>query len=563
MSHINDEKTGEAVGAYPRPHPYCIVRRPNAPICGAFLTAHAASVRTFLPTELAQIYNFPPSSIEGARSNIVVLSFGGGLFGSVAPSTGILTGGDLVNYWQKMCNLTTFPTVRVLTVGGAQNNPQSDDGATVENNLDVQILGAVAPDSNITLLIGTNFIEVLNFAKTLNPTTISCSWGFSEKSAPLTYVNQINDLLQGFAQNGVSICCAAGDNGASDGGSGLNVDFPGSSPFVVCCGGTSLISPTNTYNVQTQESVWNDNPTTSATGGGRSVLFKKPDFQKSVMPNETMRLTPDLAMDADPNTGIDLLVNGDKIVVGGTSAVSPLMSGYLARVKCSTFVTPLLYNAPHTCFQDITIGNNGGFQAGPGFDLDSGLGSINGTLLASNILGVPQQYEILPRSLHFDHTNNTVPQQLTLTNTNQSQQGAKRQRVEVTWNSSNIHVATVDNTGLVSAIGNGACNITCSAVPNQTISVTVQDLPVAPILATSVFILPMLRVGQIISLGLVNTQPSNATVRTLMWQSQQPMIASVDLNSGLVHALSPGIVTFIGTLQDSNHAKSMCSLEIV
>lgn len=359
-------------------HPY-LVRRIGA----------ATDLRTFYPKELAQIYNLPANVNPHERVPVCVVSFGGGLYGDLS-SDGTLTNGDVQAYWRSQGIADQdMPIVRVVLLGDSKNQPESDEGATVENTIDVETIGAVLPASIITLIIASNtqnaFLEVLQTAKNLHPLVVSCSWGFSESSDP-TWAKTLNTELQALATAGINVCAAAGDNGSRDGTSGPVADFPASSPWCVALGGSRLVARNNHYDPTTQESVWNDNPTSSATGGGVSKIFGKPSYQSHITVGSG-RLVPDLALDADPQTGVTFLVNGQLETVGGTSICAPFFAAYLGLIRCKTFVNPLLYAAPNQCFHDIISGNNGDFRAGPGFDLCTGRGSIDGTLLQAALLG--------------------------------------------------------------------------------------------------------------------------------------------------------------------------------
>jgi kumamolisin len=169
-----------------------------------------------------------------------------------------------------------------------------------------------------------------------------------------------------------------------------HVDFPAASPHVLACGGTSLKAD------QTQivaETVWNDGASGGATGGGISGFFAAPVWQKGLSALRTsggsvaltMRGVPDVAGDADPETGYDVRVDGSDTVIGGTSAVAPLWAALLARINASTgrpagFVNAQLYAAPAAC-RDVTQGNNGDYGARTGWDACTGLGSPNGAAL--------------------------------------------------------------------------------------------------------------------------------------------------------------------------------------
>ena len=186
-----------------------------------------------------------------------------------------------------------------------------------------------------------------------------------------------NSIFQKASAAGVVIFCAAGDNGSSDGETGSHVDYPSSSPFVIGCGGTSLPSPSPSTEV-----VWNDGTAGGATGGGVSSLFALPTFQaKAGVPGGKWRGVPDVAGNADPNTGWVVPVDaGGNSVVGGTSAVAPMWAAIctyllqsLKQKGLPNFGTSL-YSLASGALRDITSGNNGTYTAKAGYDCCTGLG---------------------------------------------------------------------------------------------------------------------------------------------------------------------------------------------
>jgi kumamolisin len=143
--------------------------------------------------------------------------------------------------------------------------------------------------------------------------------------------------------------------------------------------------------------VWNEGPNSGATGGGVSSFFALPSYQEGLQVTRihggtealAMRGVPDVAGDADPQTGYDVRVDGQNTVIGGTSAVAPLWAGLIARINAAKarragFINPHLYvNAP--ALHDITQGNNGDFAATTGWDACTGLGSPNGQKVADAV----------------------------------------------------------------------------------------------------------------------------------------------------------------------------------
>jgi kumamolisin len=206
----------------------------------------------------------------------------------------------------------------------------------------------------------------------------------------------MDDAFQAAATMGITVCAASGDNGSSDGvadGSD-HVDFPASSPFVLACGGTRLNASGGSIS---SEVVWNDGAGNGASGGGVSSYFALPTWQTGLNAVNSQgqsialskRGVPDVAGNADPQTGYDVRIDGTNTVIGGTSAVAPLWAALLARInqvsgKTAGYVNPSLYQNPKA-LRDITSGNNGDYQAAAGWDACTGLGSPNGAALAEVI----------------------------------------------------------------------------------------------------------------------------------------------------------------------------------
>jgi kumamolisin len=149
---------------------------------------------------------------------------------------------------------------------------------------------------------------------------------------------------------------------------------------VLACGGTHLSANGTAI---ASESVWNDGAQGGATGGGVSAVFAQPAYQSGINLNGSSgRGVPDVAGDADPETGYLVRVDGSETVFGGTSAVAPLWAGLIALINqakgaAQGFINPKLYANP-LALNDITQGNNGAFSAAPGWDACTGLGTPKG-----------------------------------------------------------------------------------------------------------------------------------------------------------------------------------------
>lgn len=346
------------------------------------LVAQASAQQTsYTPPQLAEIYAMPDA--DGTGQTIAIIELGGG-FGQQ----------DLTDYFAGLG--VKQPTVTAVGIDGATNVPGKDpQGADGEVLLDVEVAGAIAPGAELAVYFAPNtdagFLDAVSNATHASPTpaAISISWGQSEDK----WTGQARQAMdQAFADAealGVVVLVAAGDNGSSDNdpSAGSHVDFPASSPHAVGCGGTSLLASGGTL---TSESVWDDGGAGGATGGGVSDVFALPVWQQSAgVPARagqggSGRGVPDVAANADPRTGYQVLVDGQRIVIGGTSAVAPLWAGLTARVSQLAGhrlgpVHPHLYagagpGVVPSGLRDITTGSNGAYQAAKGWDACTGLG---------------------------------------------------------------------------------------------------------------------------------------------------------------------------------------------
>lgn len=335
------------------------------------------AVPYFTPTQIASIYGL--TKTPSSRVNIAIIELGGGYETS-----------DLNAYWSYL-KLNPIPNVYPISVNGAKNSPGQDADAEVV--LDIEIIGAICPNSNIYVYFAPNtnqgFYNAISAAinNVSDPVSvISISWGGPENLWSSSTLTAFNSLFQTAASKGITVCVASGDNGSSDGEStGSHVDFPSSSPWVLACGGTRLTCPSGSYaNSTTKEIVWGTVTGNGATGGGYSTVFAKPSYQSTVN-SKTTRGVPDVCGVADPETGWLIYLDGQYTVIGGTSAVAPMWAAYLASNNYKQFFNTALYSlykSNKNIVHDIVTGNDGAYSAAVGWDPASGLGSPNGQLLS-------------------------------------------------------------------------------------------------------------------------------------------------------------------------------------
>jgi kumamolisin len=380
----------------------------------------AATAGSFLPPQVAEVYAFPApagGALAGAGQTIGIIELGGGYLPA-----------DVTNYFTQTIGVEP-PTVTDVVLDGGSNSPTNANSADGEVLLDIEVAGAVAPGANIAVYFTSNtdqgFQDAISTAihdTANNPSVISISWGGPESSWAQTAIDSFDTTCQSAAALGISITVAAGDNGSSDGGTGNNVDFPASSPHVLACGGTALAA---NGGVRAAETVWNDQASGGgATGGGVSAVFPLPTWQAqagvpaiAAAPGEVAaahashkhpkkpapttsatgggRGVPDVAGDASPQTGFQILVDGQQEIVGGTSAVAPLWAGLIVLLNQQLgrkvgFLNPQLYPLLGSgAFFDVTVGNNGSYAAGPGWDACTGLGVPVGTALLAALQAAP------------------------------------------------------------------------------------------------------------------------------------------------------------------------------
>ena len=384
-----------------------------------FRTLEGRPQIVYTPLELGRLYTFPAGT-DGSGQILAIISLGG----SCRPS-------DFETYFAELG--VEHPQISHLGVDGVEftppdftppefTPPEVDPAGSMpsrfdlEITLDLQIAGALAPGARIVNYVAVNtgpgILAALQAAVHAAevPTVISLSWGSPE----ITYSGQLgsamNELLADAAALGITVCAASGDTGSNSGmhDGGSHVNFPASSPYVLACGGTTLLADPVTNTIHS-ETTWNAG-SGAATGGGVSGIFDLPPWQQSagVPPrfgtHETGRGLPDVAANADGNTGYQIMLHGVARCVGGTSAATPLWAALICRLAQALgrpigLLQPLIYqdltaDAVTAGFRDVVQGDNGAYAARPGWDANTGLGSPHGENLLAALrtrLGAPDQ----------------------------------------------------------------------------------------------------------------------------------------------------------------------------
>jgi len=381
------------------------------------------------PRQLLVAYGIQPlldRGITGRGQTIALLEFPPQATG---PS-GAATGGQVPASSDIRQDLALFdrrfglPAARLQVVNTLAHaaSPWQASGEEVE---DTEIVHAVAPDAVIReMLIASGYtgststvsaaaVAALRLGLTQGG-VVEFSGGTGEQCFTTAEVAQWNAALQAAQRDRVTVVISVGDSGATtkpcpSGGAGSapvkGVDLPGSDPLALAVGGTTLRASATT-GAYIGEVAWNA-PTPGepgATGGGFSRLFPRPAYQDGVAGIEATRGTPDVAADADADTGMALTFSGsgqDSVVIGadGDSAAAPLWGAVIALAdqyagRHLGFVNPAIYQigrgAYHQAFHDVTAGGNTvapaagtitGYRATPGWDPVTGWGSPNAQVL--------------------------------------------------------------------------------------------------------------------------------------------------------------------------------------
>lgn len=505
--------------------------------------------RSYLASDMRTIYTYP--AVPTSDVYVGVISLGGTLTGNVDPITGILTGGDVQAYWTSLgIAPANHPVVRVVNLGGTNFDPM-DSGSTAENTLDVEMIGGCCPTSKLTIIFyfynqnATSndafygaFSSAINVPVTVNgasvkPSIISCSWGCPENLFTHAMLTAYDTLFTTAMRAGITITCAAGDNGSSDGTNATITDFPSSSPHVISCGGTRLVCPNKDGNgnfiyTGATESTWSLYGG-SGTGGGVSSFFSGPPFPR---PGSRARQSPDLSLVADPATGVQFLVQGSSVVYGGTSIVAPAIAGLLACTGSPAMgLVSKLYALPATSFYDVTVGTNGAYSASAGYDNCTGLGSVKGSTFVPNLAAlVANPVTTVSVSGILSVAVNATTQLTATTNANATNKG-------VTWYSSSA-TATVSASGLVTGVSAGSTTITATTLDGfftSSVTVTVTGSTPAPPPT------PIPNPGPVLKISSSRNGPSLTTLTlrrntvcvlypnlvSTSWASSNPSIASI------------------------------------
>jgi kumamolisin len=350
------------------------------------------------PAELKKYYNFPPG-LDGTGQTIGVIEL-----------SGAYQEQDLDMYFKSIG--LPRPRVSWVSVDGRGNKPEeqlsmSERMAEGEVEANLEVAGAFAPGANFVVYFtredGNGFVDGVNAAihdKINSPSVLLIAWGLPEMSSmsDASIFEKMNGAFETAATHNITVLVASGDHGARDRATDnrLQVDFPASSPWVLSVGGTQIVIRGGSG---AEETVWNKwSEYQGASGGGVSELFDQPKWQANIRVPHSLsgrpgRGVPDVAINADPESGYALYIHGQIMQIGGTDVAVSAWAGLVAVLNQGLghslgFFNPLLYGklGPSEILRPVLSGHNGsrelsGFCAGPGWNAATGWGTPDGAKL--------------------------------------------------------------------------------------------------------------------------------------------------------------------------------------
>jgi subtilase family serine protease len=334
----------------------------------------------YTPAQIRTAYGVDNLALDGAGQTIAIVDAYNDP--KILSDANTFSSNSAFNINLPLLNQPGGPWLKQVNQTGGTKLPAGNYSWGMEISLDVEWAHAIAPGANILLVEAssnsfTNLLAAVDYASA-HANVVSMSWGGSEPS------NEVS-LDSHFQAAGVTYVASSGDNGSG-------ASWPASSAYVLAVGGTTLnLTSSNTINSETG---W------SGSGGGPSTVESDLGYQQTYVPGHgSMRTTPDVAYNADPNTGFlvyDSYVYRGWYDVGGTSAGAPQWAALAAladqargstgvgstnSLSGSAQVLPTLYSlladstTYNNSFNDIKSGSNGAYSAGPGYDEVTGLGS--------------------------------------------------------------------------------------------------------------------------------------------------------------------------------------------
>jgi kumamolisin len=344
------------------------------------------------PADVLQFYNLKPlrdAGLDGSGQTIVL------------PEIDDLPNLTDLNKFAAEFGLPPFDPLVQVKRDPSWGTPEKPQGETV---LDLEIIHEVAPKAKLVVYLSAPDFGHGDRAFDQMVTDhigsiISESLGACEPDTPPGHRDAYAGIEDRAVAVGMSHFVAAGDNGAYTCGEDHDPagSFPSTLPTVTAVGGTSVFE--SQQGIYFKESAWSSPLDESGTGGGPSLFYPLPSYQRAVAQaaGHGQRQVPDVSANADPSTGFHIVFGGKDGQAGGTSAATPLWAATIALINQDLvqkgrhevgFANPALYwmganqgSLPARPFHDVTTGNNLAYDAGTGWDFATGWGSMDAAAL--------------------------------------------------------------------------------------------------------------------------------------------------------------------------------------
>jgi kumamolisin len=363
------------------------------------------------PPELIQAYDATPLTSEGMNGTGETVVF---------VESGPVTIASLNAFTQKF----GLPQIQLQLVGGDISGGPTESG---EADMDVETVHEIAPQAHLVyynalsapgLTNSSDFgsllaLSIAGASHQFPGAIFSISLGTCELQNNATDLQAISNAAAAAEQTGSTVFASSGDTGGADCGnfgadslsSAKGVELPAAAPNVTGVGGTSLSVTTN--GDYEGETTWSMSMLSQGSGGGVSTIAARPSWQVGPgvggqgVPDK--REVPDVSADADPVTGTAFITGGQVQNGGGTSLATPIWAGFTALMdeflhsqgaQPIGFANPVIYRLAADSklspppFHDITVGGNVFYQAGPGYDPITGVGSPNVAVLTQDIFNI-------------------------------------------------------------------------------------------------------------------------------------------------------------------------------
>jgi kumamolisin len=359
----------------------CVPHHVNRAAAGA-PSAGKSAQRTppYLVSDILKAYNADGLSLTGKGQTIAILI-------DTHPDPA-----DLQAFWAANGLSTSIGQITMINVSGGPLPPPEG-----EESLDAEWASGIAPGASVRIYASGSlrFVDLdraldqiiadLPTQKEMRQLSISLGLGERFMGGPQGEVAAQHQKFLRLAAAGVNVFVSSGDAGSNPDESGhspsgpTQAEYESSDPSVIGVGGTTLQLAVD--GSLASEAGW------TGSGGGKSIFFARPAWQKGAGVVGTKRLVPDVSLTADPNFGALVILHGTRMQIGGTSWSAPVWAGFCALLNearlnakkpALPFLNPLLYPLLGTAaFRDITNGSNGGFKAKKGYDMVAGIGVPN------------------------------------------------------------------------------------------------------------------------------------------------------------------------------------------